>query len=88
MRTTLTIDDDIARKLKAIAHRKRIPFKRVVNDTLRLGLQSARKPKREHPPFRVEAAHCGFLPGVDVGKLNQLTDELEAAEHIAEEIRR
>lgn len=88
MRTTLTLDEDLARRLKEIAHRKRVSFKRIVNETLKAGLESGRKPARGSQRFRVEASHCGFLAGVDVGKLNQLSDELDAAEHIAEESHR
>jgi uncharacterized membrane protein len=87
MRTTLTLDDDLARGLKELAHRKRISFKRIVNETLKAGLKFGRRPGKEASSFRVEASHCGFLAGVDVGKLNQLADELEAAEHVAEESR-
>jgi len=29
-------------------------------------------------PFVVRAKSCGFLPGIDPLKLNQLTDELES----------
>jgi hypothetical protein len=38
MRTTLTIDDAIARALKDPAHRSDKPFNQVVNETLRAGL--------------------------------------------------
>jgi predicted transcriptional regulator len=38
MRTTLTIDDAIARALKELAHRSNKPFNQVVNETLRAGL--------------------------------------------------
>ena len=38
MRTTLTIDDHLARALKERAHRSGKPFKQIVNETLRAGL--------------------------------------------------
>ena len=37
MRTTLTLDDDVAAKLKAESRRARRPFKEIVNETLRSG---------------------------------------------------
>lgn len=77
MRTTLTLQEDLARKLKDLAHRKRISFKEAVNETLRAGLAAGRKPEKRQVRFRVEASHCGFLPGIDLGKLNQLSDEIE-----------
>jgi len=88
MRTTLTLDEDIARRLKESARRKQVSFKQVVNETLRLGLSPGRGPRERSRRFRVEAAHCGFYPGIDTGKLNHLADELDAAEYLAEEDRR
>jgi predicted transcriptional regulator len=37
MRTTLTIDDAIAKALQDLAHRSNKPFKQVLNETLRAG---------------------------------------------------
>lgn len=77
MRTTLTIDDDLAAALKASAHRSGVTFKAVVNDTIRRGLSTGDKPLDKRERFRVPSAPRGFLPGVDPLKLNQLIDELE-----------
>lgn len=52
-------------------------FKEVVNATLRRGLQAGEKPARRQAPFAVTPKACGFAPGVDPLKLNQLNDELE-----------
>lgn len=56
MRTTLTLDDDVAAKLKAAMRRSGRPFKDVVNDTLRRGLAA---PKAGRAPFRVQARDLG-----------------------------
>lgn len=77
MRTTLTLDDELARELKRIARQTDRSFKEVVNATLERGLGRGEKPEAALPPFRVEAKACGFRPGVDVYRLNQLDDELE-----------
>jgi len=85
MRTTLTIDDPIARDLKEIAHRSGKPFKQVVNETLRAGLD-ARKSARRPPRYRMESASLGKpLPGIDLDKALQLADSLEDLE-IAKEL--
>ena len=81
MRTTLTLDDDIARSLKEQARLLNKPFKQVVNDTLRRGMSPAIGETRA--PYRVRPIHSGFAPGVDPEKLNQLNDELEV-EHFLE----
>ena len=51
--------------------------KAVVNDALRVGLGAQGKTVRL-PPFKVEPHAFHFKPGVDVDRLNQLVDELEA----------
>jgi len=78
MRTTLTLDDDVAVKLRELAHRRRLPFKEVVNSVLRRGLAAQDRRAESSRPFRVEVFRSSFRPGVDPLKLNQLSDELEA----------
>jgi hypothetical protein len=76
MRTTLTLDDDLARRLREEARRSGRPFKDVVNEAIRRGLASGEgggRPRR----FRVKPSACGFRAGVDLGRLNQLADEIE-----------
>jgi hypothetical protein len=75
MRTTLTLDDDVAARLKELARRRRLTFKQAVNATLRRGL-GAQVPGRRQP-FRVDTFRSPFRPGVDPLKLNELADELE-----------
>lgn len=77
MRTTLTLDDDVAATLRELAHRRKLPFKEVVNSVLRRGLAAQEPRAASPPPFRVDAFSSPFRPGVDPLRLNQLNDELE-----------
>lgn len=79
MRTTLTLDPDVAEQLRREAKRSGRPFKTVVNDILRRGLG-----QKETPPgrFQVEAHDFQLLPGVDPDRMNQLVDELESLESV------
>lgn len=77
MRTTLTIDDDLAIALKDLARSSGKSFKAVVNEVMRTGLTTGEKPPAAREPFKVIAARRGFLPGIDPLKLNQLVDELD-----------
>ena len=77
MRTTLTIDDDLAGLLKQRARELGVPFKEVVNRTIRAGLAEATALRRGAAPKTVPHSF-GFRPGVDLDKLGQLADELEA----------
>jgi hypothetical protein len=78
MRTTLTLDDDLAKELREEARKSGRQFKEVVNDVLRRGLAAGVKPGRRPRRFRVQPKACGFRPGIDLTKLNQLVDEVEA----------
>ena len=80
MRTTLTIDERLARELKEIAHRSGRPFKQVVNETLHAGLD-ARKGPRKARHYRLTPASLGQpLPGIDLDKALDLADALEDVE--------
>ena len=85
MRTTLTLDDDVADALKERARLLEQPFKQVVNEILRKGLGPERATPSE--PFRVQPLNCGLQPGVDPLRLNQLNDELEAEAFLQKEAR-
>ncbi len=77
MRTTLTLDDDLAESLRERARLHDLPFKQVVNDTLRRGLSPATGDAAP-PRYRVVPNSSGLVPGVDPLKLNQVYDQLEA----------
>ena len=79
MRTTLTLDDDVAKRLESEMRRSGEGMKAVVNRALRLGLGMTSKPVAPGP-FRVEPHAFGFRVGTDLDRLNQLVDELEAEE--------
>ena len=62
MRTTLTIDDRIAKALKDVAHRSGKTYKQVVNETLRAGL-SANRIVDEAQPYRLKPVSMGQVSG-------------------------
>ena len=76
MRTTLTLDDDVAAFLKEQCRLHNKPFKQMVNELLRRGMIPATEGHKV-PKFRVVPNHSGLLPGIDPQKLNQLYDQLE-----------
>jgi hypothetical protein len=76
MRTTLTLDDDIAAKLKAESRRAGRPFREVVNETLRRGLASKRVTSRR--PFKVVTRDLGDLkPGLSLDNIAELLEQVE-----------
>ena len=81
MRTTLTLDDDIAAKLKAESRRSGRPFREVVNEALRRGLM-ARRPAGKREPFVVKARDLGQLrPGLSLNSVAQLLEQVEGPLH-------
>ena len=81
MRTTLTLDRDVAERLKREVRRTGRAFKAVVNDALKRGLGLAGK--RIRPPrFEVQPHAFAFKEGIDLNRLNQLVDELDAEEAV------
>ena len=84
MRTTLTLDDDLAGLLKERARELGIPFKEAVNRTIRAGIGEDTV-ARSHPAPKTISHSFGFRPGIDLDKLGQLADELEA-EDFAEKV--
>jgi hypothetical protein len=78
MRTTLTLDDDLAEALKRTAGQTGRSLKEVVNEVIRRGLASGHlPPASQGPPFVVQPQSCGFMPGIDPLRLNQLVDQMD-----------
>jgi plasmid stability protein len=76
MRTTLTLDDDVAAKLRAEARKSGRSFKETVNGALRLGL-SAREKASRLKPFKVKAKAMGLRPGLNYDNIEELFDQLD-----------
>lgn len=81
MRTTLTLDEDVAAKLKAEARRSGRSFRETVNEVLRRGLALSR-PVAPRPPFRVVARDLGDLrPGLSLDSVADLLEQVEGPLH-------
>lgn len=80
MRTTVNLDPDLERDLRALARERRRSFTAVVNDVLRRGL-SGETPSTPRP-YRLETHRLGLRPGIDLGHALRLAGELEDAETI------
>ena len=75
MRITVTLDDDVAAKLKAAARRSGKALRDVVNDTLRVGLMA---PQGSRSPFRVKARSLGGVqPGIRLDNVSDLLERIE-----------
>ena len=82
MRTTLTLDDDVAAKLKAESRRAGRPVREIVNETLRLGLMSRRIATQRRQSFKVRARDLGNLkPGLSLDRVAELIEQVEGPLH-------
>ena len=77
MRTTVTLDPDVAAKLKAVARERGISFKQALNSAVRAGLGKERKTARA---FTQYAQPMGLRPGFNLDKALQLAGALEDEE--------
>ena len=81
MRTTLTLDDDVAAKLKAEARRAGRPFRDIVNETLRNGL-ATRRLISQRQSFKVRARDLGHLrAGLSLDSVADLIEQVEGSLH-------
>lgn len=76
MRITLTLDDDVYRKLVSEARRTGRSFKEMVNGHLRKSLAAARR-ATQRKPFRVNARPMGTRPGIDLSNIERLLDKVD-----------
>jgi len=76
VRTTLTLDEDVAAKLRDRARRTGQSFKAVVNQALRAGL-NARRTLVPDRPFKVQARELGLRPAYSYDNVAELLEQLE-----------
>ncbi|MHB8836455.1 MAG: DUF2191 domain-containing protein [Candidatus Methylomirabilia bacterium] len=76
MRTTLVIHDDVLERAKAVATRLRRPFKTVVNDALRAGLDLVEKPAR-HRAYATKPHAMGLRQGRNLDNIQELLAQIE-----------
>ncbi|MEZ5316221.1 MAG: ribbon-helix-helix protein, CopG family [Vicinamibacterales bacterium] len=77
MRTTLTLDDDVATRLDRLVRKRRQPLKVVVNEALREGLSILDRPPARTGAFRTEGFDLG--PSL-VGSLDNVAEVLARVE--------
>jgi hypothetical protein len=76
MRTTVTLDEDVAARLHHLTRERRISFKEAINETLRAGLAGDR-PSRE---YRLPTYPLSVRAGIDLDRALQLDAALEDEE--------
>jgi hypothetical protein len=81
VRTTLTLEDDVAAKLKAESRRSGRSFRDVVNETLRRGLAHGHG-RGTGQAFKVTIHDLGNLrPGLSLDNIAELIEQTEGPLH-------
>lgn len=80
MRTTLTLDDDVARSLERESRRSGETFKATVNRCLRVGLHASSQPASAKP-FKVRPRKMGLPPGMSYDNIGELLEYGEGPLH-------
>jgi len=76
MRTTLTIDDDVLERARAVAAKLHTPFKIVVNEALRAGLEQVEKPANQRP-YTTRPHAMGLYEGRNLDNIQELLAHVE-----------
>lgn len=80
MRTTLTLDPDVAAKAKRGAAKLGKPFKEVINAALRIGLEEVLRPAPAKP-YHSEPTPMGLRPGLSGDNIAELLAQGEGERH-------
>ena len=80
VRTTVSLDPDLAARLRELARERGDSFTETLNNTLRRGLAAGRAGSGK--PYRLPSRRLGLRPGIDLEHALRVAAELEDAETI------
>ena len=76
MRTTLTLDEDVAQRTKKLASKLKKPFKAVLNEALRKGLDQVEQPQKRRD-YRTIPHEMGLREGLSIDNIQELLAHAE-----------
>jgi hypothetical protein len=79
MRTTLTLDEDVAQRTKKLAGKLKKPFKVVLNEALRRGLDQFEKPQKRRD-YKTIPHKMGLKEGLNLDNIQELLAQMEGEE--------
>jgi hypothetical protein len=79
IRTTVTLDDDVAARVKRESQSRGASFRDTLNDLLRVALLSAgNMPRRT---LKIKPVHMGYKPGLNYDSIESLLEYGEGEQH-------
>ncbi len=80
MRTTVTIDDTVEKRLRRYAGRNSLRFKQALNEILRKGLNQVEgQPKTKN--YRTKAKKVGLKAGLSYDNVAELLEQVEGPQY-------
>ena len=79
IRTTITLDDDVAARVKRESQARGASFRNTLNDLLRAALLTVDKPPRR--TLTITPSHMGYKPGLDYDNIESLLEYGEDERH-------
>ena len=80
MRTTLSIDDDVIERARAVAAKLNQPFKVIVNEALRAGLDQVEQPARQRR-YRTKPHKMGLRQGYNLDNIHELLAQVDGEDY-------
>jgi predicted transcriptional regulator len=77
MRTTLTLDDDVAKAVERLRKARGYTYKRLINQALREGLKQIAAPAKKRKAFQTSTVDLGACL---IGNVDNVADVLAIAE--------
>ena len=76
MRTTINLEEDVLDRARAVKKKLNLPFKEVVNQALRVGLEKAEQPTKQRK-YRTKPHAMGLRRGYNLDNIGELLAQVE-----------
>ena len=81
MRTTITIDNDVLERARAISAKLRTPFKAVINEALRVGLDHVERPAKRRR-YQTKPHAMSIKSGRNLDNIQELLAQIEGEDSL------
>ena len=80
IRTTVTLDDDVAERVKRQSQARGTSFRETLNELLRLALANTEATPQPRE-FRIKATNMGYRPELNYDDIEGLLEKFEGIDH-------
>ncbi len=76
MRTTITIEDDVLQRARTVSSNLKKPFRFIINNALRLGMEQVEKPSKRKI-YSTKPKPMGLKHGYELDNIHELLDRID-----------